>query len=153
MKPSAGILLFKKSPLQVLLVHPGGPFWKNKDLGSWSVPKGESEAGENPLDAAIREFREETGNAIDGEFIALQPVRLKSGKIVHCWTLEGQIDAGSIVSSTFEIQWPPKSGKIQIFPEVDKAGWFPIDEALERINEAQQSFLRELVRLIAAQNP
>lgn len=152
MKSSAGILLFKKSPLQVLLVHPGGPFWKNKDLGSWSVPKGEFGADENPLQAAIREFKEETGTAIDGNFIALQPVKLKSGKVVHCWALEGEIDAEAIVSNTFEIEWPPKSGKIQAFAEVDKAAWFSTGEALQKINEAQQSFIRELVSLIDSRN-
>ncbi len=144
MKQSAGILLFKKSPLRVLLVHPGGPFWKNKDLGSWSVPKGEFHTGENALDAAVREFEEETGTRPQGTFIALQPVKLKSGKTVHCWALEGEIDADTITSNTFEIQWPPQSGKMQTFPEVDKAAWFSADEALDKINAAQQSFIREL---------
>lgn len=151
MKQSAGILLFKKSPLQVLLVHPGGPFWKNKDIGSWSVPKGEFQADENPLHSAIREFEEETGTKPEGRFIPLQPVKLKSGKTIYCWAVEGELDADSIVSNTFEIQWPPQSGKMQIFPEVDKAAWFFAVEALGKINAAQQNFIRELIRLTDAE--
>src|SRR5437868_879860 len=130
-KQSAGILVYRKANnvLQVFLVHPGGPFWKNKDEGAWSVPKGEYESDEDPLEAARREFYEETGHYIDGTFIQLNPVRLKSGKIVNAWAVEGDIDHANIKSNLFEIEWPPKSGRMQSFPEVDRAGWFTIDEA------------------------
>lgn len=133
----------------VFLAHPGGPFWKNKDDGSWSIPKGEYTVEENPLEAAIREFEEETGTKPDGDFIALQPVKLQSGKMVSAWALEGDCDAETIVSNTFEIEWPPQSGIRQHFPEIDKAQWFCIETALEKINPAQQGFVRELVSKMA----
>ncbi len=146
MKQSAGILLYQKNPLRFFLVHPGGPFWKNKDLGAWSIPKGEFLADENPLDAAVREFVEETGNRLrtDENFLKLQSVKQKSGKIVHAWALEKYVDAENIVSNTFEFEWPPKSGKKIEVPEIDKAGWFPLDGALEKINDAQRAFLLEV---------
>lgn len=145
-KQSAGILLFRKSThgTEVFLGHPGGPFWKNKDTGSWSIPKGEF-TDEPPLNAAIREFAEETGTSLSGDFIPLTPIRIKSGKIVYAWALEFDLDESTITSNTFDLEWPPKSGVITPFPEIDKAAWFPIDEALGRINVMQQSFINELV--------
>jgi predicted NUDIX family NTP pyrophosphohydrolase len=145
-KQSAGILLFRTTgnQLQVFLVHPGGPFFKNKDAGAWSIPKGEFLDDEDPLIAAKREFKEETGQAIDGNFIPLNPVILKSGKKVYAWAVEGEIDHETITSNLFEIEWPPKSGKKQSFPEVDRADWFNIDEAKMKINAAQSAFIEEL---------
>ncbi|MFT3794648.1 NUDIX domain-containing protein [Flavobacterium sp.] len=146
MGQSAGILLYKKTPeLMVLLAHPGGPFWKNKDRESWSIPKGEFTDDEDPLDAAIREFEEETGTRPDGHFIALQSVTLQSGKTVMAWALEGDLNAETLVSNTFEIEWPPQSGIRQSFLEIDKAEWFSVETALQKINPAQQSFILELV--------
>ena len=143
---SAGILLYRKavSQLQIFLVHPGGPFFKNKDLGAWSIPKGEFSDNEEPLAAAKREFEEETGQRIDGNFIELNPVKLKSGKKVYSWAVEGDIDHEAIVSNLFEMEWPPKSGKKQSFPEIDRAGWFNVDEAKLKVNIAQATFIEEL---------
>ena len=122
-KQSAGILLYRSADpeTEVLLVHPGGPFWKNKDAGAWTIPKGEFEESEDPLAAAIREFKEETGFTLHGEFIALTPIQQKAGKIVYAWAIEGDIDATKVKSNFFEMEWPPKSGKKQSFPEIDKA--------------------------------
>ena len=148
-KNSAGILLFRrKDGLQVLLVHPGGPFWKNKDSGAWSVPKGEYAENEEPLAAALREFEEETGLQLSGKFIELSPIRQKSGKTVHCWALEGDADPAQFKSNSFEMEWPPRSGKKQSFPEVDRAEWFPVPDALKKILEAKRNFLEELKSLI-----
>ena len=146
-KQSAGILLYRKNDnhLQVFLVHPGGPFFKNKDLGVWSIPKGEFLDGEDPLAAAKREFKEETGVDIDGNFIPLNPVILKSGKKVYAWAVEGNIDHETIFSNLFEMEWPPKSGKMQAFPEIDRAGWFEVDEAREKINAGQLGLIEGLV--------
>ncbi|MCR8556098.1 NUDIX domain-containing protein [Mucilaginibacter sp. BJC16-A38] len=143
---SAGILLYRKAgnQLQIFLVHPGGPFFKNKDLGAWSIPKGEFTDDEEPLAAAKREFEEETGKKVDGDFIELNPVKLKSGKKVYAWAVEGDIDHEAIVSNLFEMEWPPKSGKKQAFPEIDRAGWFEADEAKLKINIAQAAFIEEL---------
>ncbi|QEC79157.1 NUDIX domain-containing protein [Mucilaginibacter ginsenosidivorax] len=145
-RQSAGILLYRKlnNIIQVFLVHPGGPFWKNKDDGAWSIPKGEYESDEDPLEAAKREFYEETGQYIDGEFIALKPIKQKSGKIVQAYLVEGDIDAANIKSNLFEMEWPPKSGKMQSFPEVDRAGWFTIGEAKVKINMGQVGLVEEL---------
>ena len=150
MKKSAGILLYRKikTKLEVLLVHPGGPFWKNKDEGSWSVPKGEFNDDEDALDAATREFEEETGFTCSGNFIALSPVKLSSGKIVYAWALEKNIDAEKVKSNEFEMEWPPKSGKKQRFPEIDKAQWFSSGEARQKINASQAAFIDELVTII-----
>lgn len=147
---SAGILLYQKmnGNLEILLVHPGGPFFKNKDSGSWSIPKGEFSDNEEPLTAARREFEEETGQKIDGNFIRLSPVKLKSGKKVYAWAIEGNIDHHTIVSNLFEIEWPPKSGRKQSFPEIDRAEWFDIKEARLKINAAQAAFIDELPALI-----
>jgi predicted NUDIX family NTP pyrophosphohydrolase len=149
-KKSAGLLLyrFQGGELQVFLVHPGGPFWARKDVGAWSIPKGEFEE-EEPLEAAKREFGEETGLAIDGEFILLKPVTQKNGKVVHAWAVQADIDPEKIHSNTFEIEWPPKSGKTQEFPEVDRAAWFLADEGMEKINPAQAGLIGELQEKIS----
>ncbi|MFC0514328.1 NUDIX domain-containing protein [Mucilaginibacter angelicae] len=145
-KQSAGILLYRKTPqgLQVFLVHPGGPFFKNKDDGSWSVPKGEYLPDEDALTAAKREFREETGHEITGDFIALIPIKQKGGKTVQAWAVEGNIDPENIKSNTFEIEWPPRSGKKQAFDEIDRAEWFDIPTAKIKINPAQTALINEL---------
>jgi predicted NUDIX family NTP pyrophosphohydrolase len=147
---SAGVLLyrFSKDEPEFFLVHPGGPFWVNKDAGVWSIPKGEYVENENPLQAAIREFEEETGNKLSGDFIALTPIVQKAGKQVHAWAIEGNIDADNIISNSFKVEWPPKSGKWQSYPEVDKAAWFDRNTAKEKINPAQVSFIDELIGLI-----
>ena len=149
-KLSAGILLYRMSVRgpEVFLVHPGGPFWAKRDLGAWSVPKGEVDGDEDLLEAAKREFREETGAQIDGEFIALAPLRQPSGKTVRVWAVEGEIDAAAITSNTFSIEWPPRSGALREFPEVDRAGWFPLAEAREKLLPGQRPFLDELVQKI-----
>ena len=147
-KQSAGILLFRKKDhqLEIFLIHPGGPFFKNKDIGAWSIPKSEFLDNEDTLAAAKREFFEETGLVVDGDFIPLNPVKLKSGKKVYAWALEGDIDHENITSNLFELEWPPKSGKKQSFPEVDTAGWFNIEEARIKINKAQVAFIDELAK-------
>jgi len=150
-RTSAGLLLFRKRSvgLEVFLIHPGGPFWRGKDSGAWSIPKGEIAAGEDPLAAARRELTEETGVAVEGEFVALAPVRQKGGKVVVAWAIEADCDASTITSNSFSIEWPPRSGKHPDFPEVDKAAWFALPEARKRINPAQAAFLDELERRIA----
>ncbi len=150
MNQSAGILLYKrnKQKVEVFLIHPGGPFWKNKDTGAWSIPKGEY-FDEDPLAAAIREFKEETGYKISGKFITLAPVKLKSGKVVQAFAVEGTIDADKIYSNSFEIEWPPRSGKTQQFPEADKGAWFSLPDAREKINTGQVMLLDELERIVA----
>ncbi len=147
MKKSAGILLYriKNNNLQFFLVHPGGPFWKNKDVAAWSIPKGEFTEGEDPLAAAKREFTEETGQRIDGDFVELAPIQQKGGKIVFAWAVEGEIDESSIVSNTFQQEWPYKSGKWSSFPEVNKAGWFTSEEARIKINASQVDFIDQLI--------
>jgi len=148
---SAGILLYRNinNHIEFFLVHPGGPFFKNKDDGYWSIPKGEFLPDEDPLTAAKREFEEETGAPIQAnKFIKLTPIKQKSGKIVHAWAAGGNIDANIIVSNTFEMEWPPKSGKLVSFPEIDRAGWFGIDEANIKINAAQKALIDELLTLI-----
>jgi len=149
-KQSAGILLYriKNNDLQVFLVHPDGPFWKNKDAGAWSVPKGEFLDDEDALIAARREFQEETSSTVDGHFIKLNPVKQKSGKNIHAWAVEGDIDETGITSNTFPLEWPPKSGKIITVPEVDKAGWFNTETAKEKINQAQAALVDELITLL-----
>jgi predicted NUDIX family NTP pyrophosphohydrolase len=147
MKQSAGILLYrtKNSRLEVFLVHPGGPFFRNKDNGNWTIPKGELADDETPLAAAKREFEEETGQYIDGKFTELSPVMLKSGKKVYAWAVEGDIDHETITSNLFAMEWPPRSGKNQNFPEVDKAAWFDPEAAKVKINAAQAGLIEELV--------
>ena len=150
-KQSAGILAFKKieNELEVFLVHPGGPFWKNKDAGAWSIPKGEFTNNENALAAAKREFLEETGMLITGEFVELQPVKLKSGKAVFAWAIEKDIDSNKIESNVFELEWPPHSGQMQSFPEVDKGAWFNMKQAREKLNIMQVNFLDQLEEKLA----
>lgn len=144
-KESAGILLFRKIPqIQFFLVHPGGPFFARKDAGSWTIPKGEFVGPEDPLAAAKREFFEETGATINGTFLQLPTIKQKGGKLVHAWAVEGDIDPLSIRSNTFKIAWPPRSGQLREFPEIDRAGWFEITEAREKINPAQVEWLDEL---------
>ena len=145
-KHSAGLLLYRirEGLLEVFLVHPGGPFWKKKDYGAWSIPKGEIDEGEDPLHAARREFEEETGFRPDGTFRALTPVRQRSGKIVHAWAVEGDCDAAAIRSNTFTLQWPPHLVRQQEYPEVDRAEWLPIDRAKEKILEGQRGLLTQL---------
>ena len=145
-KKSAGILLYRfhNNLPEVLLVHPGGPFWAKKDLGAWSIPKGEFEADENPLDAAKREVEEETGIKVQGDFMELTPVKQKSGKVIYAWALQGNFNTAEIKSNTFEIEWPPKSGKKKAFPEIDKAAWFDMDEAKKKIIEGQVLLIKEL---------
>jgi len=148
-KRSAGILLFRNSVdgLQVLLVHPGGPYWAKKDAGAWSIPKGEYVEGEDPLTAARRKFAEETGIALDGEFASLGEVKQPGGKLVAAWALEGDVEAAAIRSNTFQMEWPPKSGKIREFPEVDAAGWFSLENARSKLLKGQLDFLDRLIRL------
>jgi predicted NUDIX family NTP pyrophosphohydrolase len=146
MRTSAGILLYRKTnnDIEVFLVHPGGPFWKGKDKAAWSIPKGEFTEGEDPLTVAKREFNEETGQTINGDFVELTPVKQKGGKMVYAWAVEGDADAENIVSNTFKQEWPYKSGKWITIPEVDKAGWFGVEEAKEKMNAAQVEFVEEL---------
>jgi predicted NUDIX family NTP pyrophosphohydrolase len=146
-RKSAGLLLFRGAgdDLQVLLVHPGGPFWGKRDLGAWSIPKGECEDGEDPRAAAWREFGEELGTpAPDGEPLDLGEVRQKAGKTVLAWAIAGDLDPEHIASNTFTMEWPPRSGQTQRFPEVDRAAWFGLAEARERINPAQAALLDRL---------
>jgi predicted NUDIX family NTP pyrophosphohydrolase len=144
---SAGILLYRRTNgmPEVLLVHPGGPFWARKDAGAWSIPKGEHGGDEDARACALREFAEETGTALATEDLAdLGSVRLKSGKLVAAWAAEGDLDADSVRSNTFEMEWPPRSGRTQAFPEIDRAGWFGLEEASEKLNPAQAEFLDRL---------
>jgi predicted NUDIX family NTP pyrophosphohydrolase len=150
-KKSAGILLYRlrDGEMQVFLVHPGGPFWVRKDIGAWSIPKGEFDEDEEPLAAALREFEEETGFGVSGTFIPLSPVKLKSGKIILAWAAEGDCDPSAVRSNTFTVEWPPKSGRQREFPEVDRAEWFTVDEARKKINPGQKTLLEELSRIVA----
>ena len=150
-RTSAGILLYRRraGELEVLLVHPGGPFWKNLDDGAWSIPKGEVDADEEPLAAAKRELLEETGAVAQGELIALTPVRQRAGKLVHAWAAAGDCEAHAITSNVFRMEWPPKSGLMREFPEVDRAAWYSFAAARRKILPAQQPLLDELERLLA----
>jgi predicted NUDIX family NTP pyrophosphohydrolase len=151
MKQSAGILLFRKlkNETEFFLVHPGGPFFIKKNEGWWTIPKGEILEDEDPLTAAVREFEEETGYRPSGNFIPLKSVQQKGGKVVLCWAVEGNLDTASIQSNTFDLEWPPRSGKMKSFPEIDKGGWFTFTEAGKMINEKQAAFLEELATLIS----
>jgi predicted NUDIX family NTP pyrophosphohydrolase len=146
---SAGILLHRgcDSSRELLLVHPGGPFWVKKDEGAWSIPKGEVGEGEEPRECALRELREELGPAVEldpGTLAELGTVRQKAGKLVHCWAAAGEFDPGELRSNTFEIEWPPRSGRHREFPEVDRAEWFGLERARAKINPAQAVFLDRL---------
>lgn len=146
-KESAGILMYRhgRGTIEVLLVHPGGPFWAKKDAGAWSVPKGEFDPHqEAPLAAAQREFAEELGAPVSGDFTALAPVRQRSGKVVRVWAVEGDFDPARIRSNSFSLEWPPRSGRYQDFPEVDRAAWFDLDTARQKILPAQLPLLEEL---------
>jgi predicted NUDIX family NTP pyrophosphohydrolase len=145
-KQSAGILAyrFRGNTAEVLLAHPGGPFWQNKDAGVWSIPKGEFEPGEDAFTAARREWNEETNLRLSGNFIPLSPVRQKSGKTVLAWAVECDTDLSTFRSNTFETEWPPRSGKLQSFPEVDRVSWFTLEEAKEKINPGQVPLIEEL---------
>ena len=147
MEKSAGILVYRNnvSGLEVFLMHPGGPFWKKKDLGAWSIPKGEIGEDENEETAARREFEEETGIKIREDLVPLKPIKQKSGKSVIAWAAEQDIDESKIKSNMFELEWPPKSGKMQSFPEMDRAAWFSVSEAKEKIISGQVGLLDELV--------
>lgn len=154
MRKSAGLLVYRRrKELEVFLVHPGGPFWKNKEAGAWTIPKGEFTDDEEPLSAAKREFMEETGSAPPGgTYTELTPVKQKAGKLIYAWAVEGNIDADNITSNTFRQEWPYKSGKWHSFPEIDKAAWFSIKEAKEMINAAQALMIEELELKLAARH-
>ncbi|MGH9202714.1 MAG: NUDIX domain-containing protein [Vicinamibacterales bacterium] len=145
-KKSAGLLLFRGWPesLEVLLVHPGGPFWARKDEGAWSIPKGEFGDDEEPLAAAIREFEEETGQSLSGPFTALDPVRQAGGKMVHAWAVRSDFDPSRLRSNIFQLEWPPRSGQHREYSEIDRAAWFEIDVARRKILKGQAPLLNQL---------
>jgi predicted NUDIX family NTP pyrophosphohydrolase len=151
-KRSAGLLMYRRAisgEVEVLLVHPGGPFWAKKDKGAWSISKGEYADGEQPLDAAKREFEEETGFSAQGEFLELGQVQQSGGKVVSAWAFEGDCDPAKLVSNRFSMEWPPRSGRMIEFPEVDRGGWFAIHDAKEQILKSQAPFLDRLQQLLA----
>jgi predicted NUDIX family NTP pyrophosphohydrolase len=147
-KKSSGILLYRLSNkrIEFFLIHPGGPFFIKKDLGTWSIPKGEFSETENAFDAAIREFKEEVGVDLAGKAIELSSIKQKGGKQVFAWAMEGDLDPQKISSNTFTLEWPPKSGKFRDYPEVDKGKWFDYDTAKQKLNPAQVLFLEELIK-------
>lgn len=149
-KQSAGLLLYRRreGKLEVFLVHPGGPFWAPKDAGSWSIPKGEHGPEEDPLAAARREFTEETGFIAAGPFLPLTPLKQKSGKLVRAFACAGEVDPEHLTSNTFSLEWPPHSGRLKEFPEVDRAAWFSLAEAREKIQPGQTGFLEELAQTL-----
>ncbi len=143
-RDSAGLLIWRRTRrLEILLVHPGGPYWTRKDDGAWSIPKGELEAGEDVLEAAKRETREETGFAPRGRFRRLSPVRQPNGKVVHAWAVAGDFDPAGMKCATFEMEWPPHSGRRAVFPECDRAAWFEVDEALQKITVGQRPIIEQ----------
>jgi predicted NUDIX family NTP pyrophosphohydrolase len=150
---SAGLLMYRVrgTEVEVLLVHPGGPFWARKDEGAWSIPKGEF-TEEDPRDAAQREFQEETGFSPAGDFKPLAPIRQTGGKMVYAWAVEGDCDAEAIVSNTFTMEWPPHSGRQGTFPEVDRAAWFPLPQAKDKILKSQQPLLDQVERLVTTRS-
>jgi predicted NUDIX family NTP pyrophosphohydrolase len=151
-KRSAGLLMYRRAisgEVEVLLVHPGGPFWAKKDKGAWSISKGEYADGEPPLDAAKREFEEETGFLAQGEFLELGQVQQSGGKVVSAWAFAGDCDPAKLVSNRFSMEWPPRSGRMIEFPEVDRGGWFAIQDAKEQILKSQAPFLDRLQHLLA----
>jgi predicted NUDIX family NTP pyrophosphohydrolase len=148
-KKSAGLLLYRNPPhgVEVFLVHPGGPFWAKKDDGAWSIPKGEFAEGEDALQAAKREFLEETGFTIDGAFEPLTPVKQSGGKVVYAWAVEANVDASATRSNSFSLEWPPQSGKSREFPEVDRAAWFDLTHARRKILKSQVPLLEQLTKI------
>jgi predicted NUDIX family NTP pyrophosphohydrolase len=154
-KRSAGVLMYRRraGALEVLLVHPGGPYWANKDEGAWSIPKGEYQAGESALDAAKREFEEETGARPEGEFQGLGAFVQSKAKTVEIWAVEGDFDPKKLRSNVFSMEWPPKSGRLQEFPEADRAGWFGPAEAARKILKGQQPILAALYKRLAGDTP
>jgi predicted NUDIX family NTP pyrophosphohydrolase len=158
-KQAAGLLMYRRrqGSIEVLLIHPGGPFWTNKDLGAWSIPKGEYPPQEDPLSAATREFQEETGFPVPArseyEFTPLTSIKQPGGKLVHAWAFEGDANPAQVKSNSFEQEWPPRSGRRQTFPEVDKAGWFTLEEARRRISKGQVPLIEELERLLTTKGP
>jgi predicted NUDIX family NTP pyrophosphohydrolase len=153
-KISAGLLVYRlrDGVIEVFLVHPGGPFWAKKDPGAWSIPKGLIDKDEESLAAAQREFKEETGLEISGHFAQLTPAKMKSGKVVRAWAVEGDCDPSAITSNTFSMEWPPNSGRQQEFPEIDRAAWFGIEEAKKKINQGQIDLLEELLQMLTKKN-
>ncbi|MBP6876139.1 MAG: NUDIX domain-containing protein [Candidatus Eisenbacteria bacterium] len=151
-KKSAGLLVFREraGSLEVLLVHPGGPFWRNKDAASWSIPKGEFGDDEQPLDAARREFEEETSLRVDGPFLPMLPLRQRSGKLVHAWAVRQDLDLAGFKSNTFSLEWPTGSGNVREYPEADRAAWFDLEAAREKILPGQAGFLDQLVERVKA---
>ncbi len=149
-KRSAGLLVFRfdGAQLEVLLVHPGGPFWANKDEGAWSIPKGEFDDLEDPLAAAKREFEEELGNVPEGDFLPLEPVKQAGGKTVVAWAIEADFDVRAMTSNTFRMEWPPRSGRMQEFPEVDRAAWFAGEQARRKILKGQLPLLDGLAKQV-----
>ena len=147
---SAGLLLHRQGPtgLEFLLVHPGGPYWRNKDTAAWSIPKGLVEDGEEPWTAALREFAEEIGRTIDGPATALRPCRT-SGKTIHAWLVDADLDVETVRSNTFELEWPPRSGRTVAFPEIDAAAWFGVDVVLAKIHRGQQPIVIEAMAILA----
>jgi predicted NUDIX family NTP pyrophosphohydrolase len=156
-KPSAGLLVFKTSgsgQLEVLLAHPGGPFWAGKDLGAWSLPKGEYEPSEQPFTAAQREFHEEIGQAApEGDYLDLGEFKRSDGKLISAWAVTGDIDVSKLVSNSFELEWPPHSGNKQAFPEVDRAEWFTLTEAATKLSNGQNIFLTRLAEKLGIEPP
>jgi predicted NUDIX family NTP pyrophosphohydrolase len=148
---SAGVVAFRRTSgkIEVLLVHPGGPFWRKKDLGAWSIPKGEYDSGEDPEDAARREFQEELGIGLTKDLLPLGDVRQRGGKTVTAFAVETDVDVANIRSNAFEIEWPPRSGRRQAFPEIDRAEWFDLATARTKINEAQKTLLEQIETLCA----
>ncbi|UCG97883.1 MAG: NUDIX domain-containing protein [Burkholderiales bacterium] len=151
-KASAGLLLYRHAAagVEVMLVHPGGPYWARKDAGAWSIPKGEIEPGEEPLAAARREFEEETGASVDGDFLPLQPVKLRSGKVIHAWAVQAEFDPAALRSNLFSMEWPPRSGEQREFPEADRAAWFGIDKARIKIHPGQAPLIDFLLARLQA---
>jgi predicted NUDIX family NTP pyrophosphohydrolase len=149
-KRSAGLIMYRKQEghLEVFLVHPGGPFWAKKDVGAWSIPKGEFEEGEDPLAAARREFHEETGFVAQGNFLELGVVKQAGGKVVTAWAFEGDCDPADLVSNTCKIEWPPHSGRPLEFPEVDRGSWFSVADARDRILKSQEPLLEKLSTIL-----
>jgi predicted NUDIX family NTP pyrophosphohydrolase len=155
-KASAGLVIYRRgqgvaSPIEFFLVHPGGPYWTRKDAGAWSIPKGKIDEGEDLLAAAKRETLEETGFAVRGRFRRLPPVRQPSGKIVHSWAVEANLDPAALKSGSFDMEWPPHSGRIASFPEVDRAAWFAVGEAMGKILVGQRPILERLLQRLAVE--